>query len=86
MTFRNVELQGQQFVIPLSKRAATRVSKTRRASFSPGWDRTGGFDGIVTSCVFGWEGRADESSAFMRREIQKYVDRYWPGAPPGAAR
>ncbi|WP_145007343.1 sugar phosphate isomerase/epimerase family protein [Pseudomonas oryzihabitans] len=45
-----------------------------------------GFDGIVTSCVFGWEERADESSAFMRQEIQKYVDRYWPGAPQGAAR
>ncbi|KTT10344.1 protein iolH [Pseudomonas oryzihabitans] len=37
-----------------------------------------GFDGIVTSCVFGWEERADESSRFMRQEIQKYVDRYWP--------
>lgn len=37
-----------------------------------------GFDGIVTSCVFGWEDRADESSRFMRQEIQKYVDKYWP--------
>jgi myo-inositol catabolism protein IolH len=36
-----------------------------------------GFDGIVTSCVFAWEERAEESSRFMRQEIQKYVDKYW---------
>lgn len=36
-----------------------------------------GFDGIMTSCVFAWEERAIESSSFMRREIQKYVDKYW---------
>jgi myo-inositol catabolism protein IolH len=36
-----------------------------------------GFDGIVTSCVFAWEERADESGRFMRREIQRYVDKYW---------
>lgn len=47
------------------------------------WDRVFrvlheiGFDGILTSCVFAWEDRAVESSRFMRREIQKYVDRYW---------
>lgn len=35
------------------------------------------FDGIVTSCVFAWEDRAVESSRFMRKEIQRYVDRYW---------
>jgi len=39
-----------------------------------------GFDGIVTSCVFAWEDRAEESSRFMRREIQRYVDKYWGGA------
>lgn len=37
-----------------------------------------GFDGIVTACVFGWEERADQSGTFMRREIQSYVDKYWP--------
>jgi len=35
------------------------------------------FDGILTSCVFAWEDRAEESSRFMRREIQRYVDKYW---------
>jgi myo-inositol catabolism protein IolH len=34
------------------------------------------FDGIVTACVFAWEDRAVESSRFMRREIQRYVDEY----------
>jgi myo-inositol catabolism protein IolH len=36
-----------------------------------------GFDGIVTSCVFAWEDRAMESSRFMRKEIQRYVDKHW---------
>jgi myo-inositol catabolism protein IolH len=36
-----------------------------------------GFDGIMTACVFAWEERAEESSRFMREEIQRYVDRYW---------
>lgn len=36
-----------------------------------------GSDGIVTSCVFAWEERTVESSRFMRREIQRYVDKYW---------
>ena len=35
------------------------------------------FDGIVTSCVFAWEDRAVDSSRFMRKEIQRHVDRYW---------
>jgi myo-inositol catabolism protein IolH len=35
-----------------------------------------GFDGILSSCVFAWEERAEESSRFMRREIQRYVDQY----------
>ena len=35
------------------------------------------FDGIITSCVFAWEDRAVESSRFMRREIQRYLDKYW---------
>jgi myo-inositol catabolism protein IolH len=39
-----------------------------------------GFDGIVTSCVFAWEERAVESSSFMRREIQRYVDKHWGDA------
>lgn len=36
-----------------------------------------GFDGIMTSCVFAWEDRAVESSRFQRKEIQRYVDKYW---------
>jgi myo-inositol catabolism protein IolH len=36
-----------------------------------------GFDGIITSCVFAWEERAEESSRFMRTEIQRHVDKYW---------
>ena len=36
-----------------------------------------GFDGVLSSCVFAWEERAEHSSAFMREEIQKYVDKYW---------
>ena len=36
-----------------------------------------GFDGIVTSCVFAWEERAEDSSRFMRREIQRHVDKHW---------
>jgi myo-inositol catabolism protein IolH len=36
-----------------------------------------GFDGIVTSCVFAWEERADDSGRFMRKEIQKYVDKHF---------
>ena len=36
-----------------------------------------GFDGIVTSCVFAWEERADESGRTMRKEIQRYVDKYF---------
>ena len=36
-----------------------------------------GFDGIMTSCVFAWEEKAEESSRFMRIEMQKYIDRYY---------
>lgn len=39
-----------------------------------------GFDGVLSACVFGWDDRADESSSFMRAEIQRYVDLYWPAA------
>lgn len=39
-----------------------------------------GFDGIVTSCVFAWEERAVDGSRFMRREIQRYVDKPWSAA------
>nr|WP_249180658.1 sugar phosphate isomerase/epimerase [Burkholderia vietnamiensis] len=35
-----------------------------------------GFDGVLSSCVFAWEERAEESSRFMRKEIQRYVDQY----------
>ncbi|MGQ7244650.1 sugar phosphate isomerase/epimerase family protein [Salinicola sp. V024] len=36
-----------------------------------------GFDGIMTACVFAWEEKAEESSRFMRNEIQSYVDKHW---------
>ena len=36
-----------------------------------------GFDGIMTSCVFAWEERADQSGRYMRETMQKYVDKYW---------
>jgi myo-inositol catabolism protein IolH len=32
-----------------------------------------GFDGILTSCVFAWEDRAEESCRFMRTEIDRYT-------------
>ncbi|MBI3144050.1 MAG: sugar phosphate isomerase/epimerase, partial [Pseudogulbenkiania sp.] len=35
-----------------------------------------GFDGVLSSCVFAWEERAEESSRFMRGEIQRYLDKY----------
>lgn len=35
-----------------------------------------GFDGVLSSCVFAWEERAEESSRFMRGEIQRYLDQY----------
>ena len=40
-----------------------------------------GFDGIMTACVFAWEEKAEESSRFMLKEIQRYVDKYWGAAP-----
>jgi myo-inositol catabolism protein IolH len=36
-----------------------------------------GFDGIMTSCVFAWEERADESGRYMCETIQKYIDKYF---------
>jgi myo-inositol catabolism protein IolH len=30
-----------------------------------------GFDGIMTSCVFAWEEKAEESARFMREEIRR---------------
>ena len=39
-----------------------------------------GFDGIMTACVFAWEDKADQSSRFMRSEMQRYVDKYWGAA------
>jgi myo-inositol catabolism protein IolH len=35
--------------------------------------RANGFDGILTSCVFAWEERANESSRFMREKIDEYL-------------
>ena len=34
------------------------------------------FDGILTSCVFAWEDRADDSSRFMRERIGDLVTRH----------
>jgi myo-inositol catabolism protein IolH len=36
-----------------------------------------GFDGVMSSCVFAWEERAEESSRFMRTEMQRHVDRHF---------
>lgn len=36
-----------------------------------------GFDGVLSSCVFAWEETAEDSSRFMREEIQRYVNKYW---------
>ena len=36
-----------------------------------------GFDGIMTACVFAWEEKAEESSRFMLKEINRYIDKYW---------
>lgn len=40
-----------------------------------------GFDGVMSACVFAWEERADESSRFMRAEIQRHLDRYFATHP-----
>ena len=36
-----------------------------------------GFDGVLSSCVFAWEERADESSRFMLSEMQRYLDKHY---------
>lgn len=36
-----------------------------------------GFDGVLSSCVFAWDERAEQSSRFMRDEMQRYIDKYW---------
>ena len=35
------------------------------------------FDGILSSCVFAWEERAEDSSRFMRKEMQRYLDKHY---------
>jgi myo-inositol catabolism protein IolH len=35
------------------------------------------FDGIMTACVFAWEERAEDSSRFMRQEMQRRIDKHW---------
>ena len=35
-----------------------------------------GFDGIATVCVFAWEERARESSAFMLDQIRQYLAKH----------
>ena len=39
-----------------------------------------GFDGIVTTCVFAWEERAEASTRFMKAEIDKYLSA-WAKTP-----
>ncbi|UQP01547.1 sugar phosphate isomerase/epimerase [Burkholderia multivorans] len=39
-----------------------------------------GFDGVMSSCVFAWEDRAEASSCYMRETIQRYVDRHFDRA------
>ncbi|MDQ7747487.1 sugar phosphate isomerase/epimerase family protein, partial [Hydrogenophaga pseudoflava] len=34
------------------------------------------FDGVMSSCVFAWEERAEDSSRFMRAEMQRYLDKF----------
>jgi myo-inositol catabolism protein IolH len=34
------------------------------------------FDGVMSSCVFAWEERAEDSSRFMRGEMQRYINQY----------
>jgi len=34
------------------------------------------FNGVLSSCVFAWEERADDSSRFMRAEIQRYLAKH----------
>lgn len=36
-----------------------------------------GFDGVMSSCVFAWEDRAEVSSRYMRDTIRRYVDRHF---------
>jgi len=35
------------------------------------------FDGVLSSCVFAWEERANDSSRFMRAEMQRYLDKHF---------
>ncbi|HET7475082.1 MAG TPA: sugar phosphate isomerase/epimerase family protein [Dermatophilaceae bacterium] len=39
-----------------------------------------GFDGIVTTCVFAWEDRAEESTRFMKTKIGEYLSAW--SSPP----
>jgi myo-inositol catabolism protein IolH len=34
------------------------------------------FNGVLSACVFAWEERANESSRFMRSEMQRYLDKH----------
>jgi len=34
------------------------------------------FDGVMSSCVFAWEERAEDSSRFMRAEMQRLIDKF----------
>jgi myo-inositol catabolism protein IolH len=48
-----------------------------------------GFDGVLTTCVFGWDDQARESGIRMLDGIRQLVDKHFGGAEPapaGAAR
>lgn len=34
------------------------------------------FDGVMSSCVFAWEERAEDSCRFMRAEMQRYLNKF----------
>ncbi|MBN3807641.1 sugar phosphate isomerase/epimerase [Paraburkholderia sp. Ac-20347] len=39
-----------------------------------------GFDGVMSSCVFAWEERAEASSRFMHGEMNRYINQYFRAA------
>lgn len=43
------------------------------------------FDGTLTSCVFAWEDRAEESSISMRASIARYLEQYPLGRSGGVS-
>ena len=44
-----------------------------------------GFDGVLTTCVFGWDDEARESGIRMLEAIRRLVDKHFGGAEPASA-